>query len=105
MVTPAGKPVPIDHGLAWNIDPNEGGPNRDAEGEILPEPGVRGPFTQYWMEGGRWKPFNDGSKSELMKTRARVEALRPQFELLGRGEWLDLALERLDAIIKRALNP
>jgi len=34
-----------------------------------------------------------------------VEALRPQFELLQRGDWLDLSLERLDAIIKRALNP
>lgn len=106
-----GRPVPIDHGLTWS-DISEGprAVRRAPDGEVLPaQSGNISPFMSHWVAGDNWR---DGwkdkielSRSELQKTRARLEGLRPQFAMLGREAWLDVSLERLDAIMKRATLP
>lgn len=117
MITPAGKPVGIDHGLAWSINFNrKSNPEvrRNSSGEIQPG-AVRGNFVDYFVESagrdkeGRpvftWRDKIEFSRKELEEARERFLAQRPQFELLGRGAWFDVSLERLDAIIKRATLP
>lgn len=46
------------------------------------------------------------TSDELVQVRARIEGLRPEFERLGRGAWLDQALKRFDKLkIKPAAEP
>lgn len=45
-----------------------------------------------------WRPGNDLTAVEHKAIRARLEALRPEFERLGRGARLDYIQGRLDAI-------
>lgn len=71
--TPDGRLVPIDHSMAFYDAP-------DAVG--LPFPTERLDITE----------------SEAAAMRVRMEALRPEFERVGRGDWLDGTLERFDRI-------
>lgn len=68
IVTPAGDVYGIDHGLAW-------GPTHPSEPD-------RNPFTP----------------ADMARIRKRMAALRPEFDRLGRGDWLDYTLERIDAL-------
>lgn len=110
MITPDGKPVGIDHGLAWSIGFNVHSnpkPFRDSEDkEILPNRAANtGPFVDHWVNGVRFKALTQFSRKHLEEIREKLLARRPQFELLGRGAWFEVSLERLDAIIKRAKLP
>lgn len=82
MITPDGRPVPIDHGLGWSEDERQEGAAALFHS---------GPFAQRWREGKYH--MTAGEKAEIT---AKLEALRPQFILLGRESWLDASLARLD---------
>lgn len=71
--TPDGRIVPIDHSMAFYDAPDAAG---------LPFPTERLDITE----------------SEAAAMRVRMEALRPEFERVGRGDWLDGTLERFDRI-------
>jgi hypothetical protein len=59
------------------------------------QPGHESPFAdQFGTPGTGWKTHGI-SAAELAGIRERWEALRPEFEQRGRGEWLDFALARL----------
>jgi hypothetical protein len=108
MIRPNGKPVGIDHGLAWSIEYNKktgDKPPVGRDGEILPLGGGRSPFASIFQFAGRWRDEIQYSRSDLEKIRAKIEAQREQFKMLHREDWLDVSLQRLDAIIKRAKLP
>lgn len=53
--------------------------------------------------GGRgWRKANDMDPRDLALIRQRLEALRPEFERLGRAAWHRQMMARLDEIEKRA---
>ncbi len=113
MITPGGKPVGIDHGLAWsvafNVHTSDIVHRRNGRREMLPGP-ARGRFVEHFVDNsdvgnGQWQEKIQFSRKELEAIRERMLKLRPQFELLGRGDWLEVSLERLDAIIRRAALP
>lgn len=109
MISPAGKPIGIDHGLAWSIDFNVHS-NPDVEhntkGEIMPNVSSNmGPFRDYFADDRKWLPKIVFSRKRLEEIKERMQAQRPQFDLLGRGEWFDVSMGRLDAIIERAALP
>ncbi len=108
MITPAGKPVGIDHGLAWSIKFNrQSNPEVARRGsEIMPNSANNsGPFAAFFSDGKDWKEEIQVSRKMLEEIREKMLERRPQFELLGRGAWFDVSLERLNAIIKRAALP
>jgi len=91
----------IDHGLAWMVVRRGQDP---AEAQHMTH-GFVARFTRSGGWGGKWTD-NDLSPGQVADIRAKLEALRPDFERLGRGKWLDFSLARLDAIGQHATrNP
>lgn len=72
VLTPDGRLSPIDHSMAFY------------PGETEPYAAVDGPLTLTQTEGAAM--------------RAQIEALRPEFDRVGRGEWLDDTLTRFDEL-------
>jgi ADP-ribose pyrophosphatase len=110
-----GKPVGFDNSLAFD---REGGRGRDfgPDGEILPG-GTHSmdPFEQHYpyrtkelypnsdiVKGGQWLDQHPFPREELLDVRRELEAMKPQFDRLGREAWYDQAHQRLEALIKRA---
>lgn len=60
---------------------------------------VKSPFVFGYMSltGAGWKA-NDLAPGDVAVIRDRLQQLRPDFEQIGRGAWLDFALARLDVI-------
>jgi hypothetical protein len=91
----------IDHGLAW-APAGLAGQNR---GE--PPSGTLTVFAEHFVQrggifgGNEWKR-NDFTQAEWAEMRRKVEALRPDFDRLGRGHWHEFALARLDALAAHA---
>lgn len=89
IVTEAGTPWAIDHGAAFQFHP-----------EYNPAGGVsqfRGQFMELFVSDGAYRPgvLRPGEGATL---RAELEALRPDFERMGRADWLRDALLRLKAL-------
>lgn len=88
MISPDKRPVPIDHGLAWN---DHATTDTDVHSSFSSD--SYGPFAYRWLSG-YWSMDSD----EKAEVRAKLEALRPQFIMLGREAWLDFSLARLDSL-------
>jgi hypothetical protein len=106
----AARPIPLDHGLAWeDVHEQRGfGVRRDANGVIQPPEESNGsPFALKWIRdrNGDWRNHIEISRSELETFRTSLEKERPQFALLGREDWFNVTMERLDQIIMRASLP
>lgn len=90
LIDADGNPVGIDHGLTFTELRAPGHPPTfHHEG-----------FTRPFMSQGatlRWID-NDLTQADIAHVRAQIEALRPDFERLGRLDWHSFALKRLDAI-------
>lgn len=93
MLTEDGQTVPIDHGHAYTVLaddletylPVPAGPVRGVTGQ--------GPFAEAYTGGS-----NPLTPSDVDETRRRLEALRPDFEHISRGPWLDYSLAVLDKL-------
>ena len=85
LLTSDGDLVPIDHGMAY--------------GEIITptyEPSlefVNSVFADHYKGG-----TNPLTAEDVAEVRTRLEALRPDFDLLERGHWLDYSLRMLDRL-------
>ncbi|WP_431903659.1 hypothetical protein [Nonomuraea sp. bgisy101] len=83
-----GRPVGIDHGWAWaSLDEIIGPAIQDGPGR---------PASHYAADG-QWTP-NPLTVRDVDRLRDRLQALRGDFELLGRGDWLDYSLRVLDEL-------
>nr|WP_221374386.1 hypothetical protein [Actinoplanes polyasparticus] len=93
LVREDGTIAGIDHGLSWRS--TTGGPNKP--------PQFTSEFAGRFYGGERntWRD-NDLTRADVAWMRQQVEALRPDFVRLGRGDWLDYSLMRLDQIGDRA---
>src|SRR5690242_3643139 len=106
MVTDDGRVVGIDHGFAW-LDPTAGeAPDSEAFIRELSDDGGSH-FNDYIGSAGRNVltgeesgplEFPFISTADVAEIRSRFEALRPDFERLGRGAWLDHSLLVVDAL-------
>lgn len=77
----------IDHGLAFQ----PGATARES------------PFAQRLLDAnGNALPQNDLSPDDVDLVRVRLERMRPQFRELGRGDWFNSMMERLDDISRGA---
>ncbi|MGW4406527.1 VG15 protein [Nonomuraea sp. NPDC004702] len=81
--------VGIDHGWSW------GEHNLAETGPIVQDTPDR-PAAHYSRDG-QWVP-NPLTVQDVDTLRARLRALRPDFDLLGRGSWLDYSLGVLDEV-------
>jgi hypothetical protein len=106
-----GQPTGIDHGATWAVG------SRALSG-ALASPSLRPTDMADIVSGGAahqtmTRPFlnesRDGLAAEVPMTRddvdnarQRLEALRQQFEAMGREAWLALSLRMLDALRERA---
>jgi hypothetical protein len=85
LLTSGGDLVPIDHGMAY--------------GEIITpayKPSlefVNSVFADHYKGG-----TNPLTAEDVAEVRTRLEALRPDFDLLERGHWLDYSLRMLDRL-------
>lgn len=99
LVTDAGEIHPIDHGMAF-VDRGLMPPGRGLP--VITD--FKEPSWQFAraVEGtGRWID-HDMSPADMSLVRQRLEALRPQFERLGRLAWYEDILSRLDAMAAHA---
>jgi hypothetical protein len=101
MVDREGRVWGIDHGLAWAPAGLAG------QGRGEPPSGSLTVFGEHFVQrggifgGNEWKQ-NDFTQAEWAEMRQKVEALRPDFDRLGRGHWHEFALARLDALAAHA---
>ncbi len=63
--------------------------------------GNEGNFAYHFAFDGRWKP-NDMDPRDMAAIRARLEALKPEFDRLGRDAWYRQMMSRFEQIEKRA---
>jgi hypothetical protein len=63
--------------------------------------GAQSPFAQHFAPEGKWSKSIDIAPADLEVIRARLEALRPEFERLGRATWYRQAMARLVDVEKR----
>lgn len=93
-----GRPVAIDHGFAWNEQV---------------EPVTTSPFAEPFIDFGTPDQYSSGvpfsvrssnpmSPADMALIRERVAGLRPDFERLGRVDWYDRMIGRLDEIAAAA---
>jgi hypothetical protein len=92
--TPDGRLVALDHGAAFL-----------GSGDLV----STGPFGRRFRDSpsyasGRLKPGSI-TRDEYADIRPRLDALRPEFERLGRGDWWDTASERLDTLAGPTAGP
>jgi 2'-5' RNA ligase len=81
-----------------NYDRNMGNYVRTVDGRLVPID-----HSMAFFAGDaampRFSTYNlDVTESEAAQMRAQIEALRPEFDRLRRGQWLDETLERFDGI-------
>jgi hypothetical protein len=86
-----------DHLLA-NADRNPGNWIRTDDGRLV---GIDH-GSAFWQTDATSSPFarTDYTRSELDQAGARLEALRPEFEHLGRGDWHEAMTGRLHSLFK-----
>jgi hypothetical protein len=93
------SPIGIDHGMgfAWTHHKPGTPHTHDRRGDE---------FWAYLTHFEQGKGFvwsdNDLSPQDITSARKRLEQLRPDFDRVGRGEWLDNMLITLDAIAPHA---
>lgn len=97
ILAPDGRVVSIDHSLSWAF--YEKPPGEAPKGS--------GPFVDLLREmsirkGVVWRDTARLSPADVEQTRARLEALRPEFEARGRTDWLEASLTRLDGLAPHA---
>jgi hypothetical protein len=89
ILAPDGTVAGVDHGFAFSGAPN---PRQFA-----------GHFTTEAPDGSVvLAAANDMSPADLAAIRPRLEALRPEFDRLGHGDWHDEMLSMLDQVSARA---
>ena len=93
MVTPDGRLVGIDHG--WSFGEHNLG---ERDPVIQDEPGRP---AWHYSRDGRWVD-NPLTRQDVAELRRRLEALRPDFERVGRTAWLDHAMMVLDQLAQHA---
>ncbi|WP_327147445.1 FHA domain-containing protein [Nocardia sp. NBC_01329] len=92
MVDPTGDVWGIDHSLAFEPD------------------GRIGAFAKQFLDHGpaegtvQWKE-HDFSRAEVSEIRQRVDELQPVFSALGRNEWHEGVIQRLDGMAEAAPPP
>jgi len=92
--------VPIDHGLAFRYIRGEY--DRD-DNPARPDRGISSGYTSHWF-----KPFNqtwidnDLTPGDVAEIRQRLHRRKADFDRLGRGDWYEFALARLDALAPHA---
>ncbi len=64
--------------------------------------GARSPFAEIFAPEGKWAKTIDIAPQDLAVIRARLEALRSEFERLGRATWHKQVMARLTEVEKRA---
>jgi hypothetical protein len=104
VITPSGDIVGIFHAPAWGrpLDRANGGVAR-------PPQRLNQPFSDHFIsrrEQGaiEWADQNDMSQRDIELIRRRLGALRGDFELLGRLDWWQATMDRLNEIGKRAMG-
>lgn len=97
MLTADGRTIPIDHGHAYTV------PSDDLEtyqpvpaGPVEALTGT-GPFADAYTGGS-----NPLTAADVTEVRRRLEALRGDFDHIGRGDWLDYSLRVLDKLEREA---
>lgn len=95
LIVRAGKLVGIDHGESW-VSPRIG--DQDVQGAF------DRPISAFASPVGGFGP-NPLHPDDIAVLRRRLDALRPDFELLGRGDWLDYSLWVLSELAKHAAGP
>jgi pyruvate/2-oxoglutarate dehydrogenase complex dihydrolipoamide acyltransferase (E2) component len=91
MLVHEGRLIGIDHGWSWTPD------TMSFAGPIVQD--AAGRPAAHFSQSREWWVDNPLTARIL---RARLEALRPNFERVGRSEWLDYTLARLDLLARRA---
>jgi hypothetical protein len=101
MIDRDGNPVPIDHGLLWDPDPNAAGTTGGIPFRVSPFARAFvdvNPFAGFFGgRGGEWVD-NDMTPADIRAIRDRMEKLRPDFQHAGREPWLDFSLRRLEVL-------
>jgi hypothetical protein len=90
-----GRPVGVDHQLAFQDDVTHEDPARVPLGVNVP------PFSSHYAHDGEWQP-NDLTQADVDWLRARMDDLRPDFAVLGRQDWWLFASKRLDVLADHA---
>ena len=122
MIDDQGRPVPIDNALSFRPE------MQGTAGSILapsangetPPAALHGldPFRLHYKaqlgnyddigiaKGNvRWATKVNFDRDELLEMRDKLQALKPEFTQLGRDDWHDDMMGRLDALITRARAP
>jgi len=122
MIDDQGRPVPIDNALSFRPE------MQGTAGSILapsangetPPAALHGldPFRLHYKaqlgnyddigiaKGNvRWAQKVDFDRDELLEIRDKLQSLKPEFTRLGRDDWHDDMMGRLDALITRARAP
>ena len=102
LVDGSGRIIPIDHGHAFTMDRRPGG---------SPDPTVpsrsAGIFSQSFRDLKRgtteleWTD-NPMSPEDMAAIKQRLTALRGEFERMGRGDWFEYMMKRLEVITPHA---
>lgn len=89
-----GSVVPIDHGQGWNLKRSNWLDPDEVSGD---QPPFLHDFDRPYVQLTDWKE-NDLSPEWLESLRPKLEAMRREFARLGREDWLEYTLQRLDAL-------
>jgi hypothetical protein len=84
-----GHVIPIDHGVAYTEMP---------DGDVVDLDNVVSDFADLYTQ----HDSNPLTREDVKEIRQRLENLRPDFERLGHGDWLDYSLRVLDALAPKA---
>lgn len=96
--TPQERLIPIDHGLTFN----ETADRRDPKAAPFEHKAFNAPFVARELGGPSVWLDNPLSPAYMASLRPKLASLRPEFERLGRGDWHDWMLSRLDAVAEHA---
>jgi hypothetical protein len=105
LVGDGGQITGIDHGMAWMDGVTADGLS-DQEFLQAARADMRGPFMLGFFDEAhfdetdevRLRDLDFLSAGDVAEMRQRLEALRPEFERLGRGGWLDYSQRMLSLI-------
>lgn len=92
MIDDRGQIAAIDHGLAFKVKTTDS------------SSATRSRFsTDHFIDDvGGYRDRNPLTRLDVEIVRQQLEAIRPRFEQLGRGEWYGQVLDRLDKLSARA---
>lgn len=96
--TPQERLIPIDHGLTFN----ETAERRDPKAAPFEHKAFNAPFVARELGGPSVWLDNPLSPAYMASLRPKLASLRPEFERLGRGDWHNWMLSRLDAVAEHA---